>query len=142
MQNQHWDRIILDAAPPVTALAGLAVGDLDGDGHVEVLTGGGGGLLWYRPDTFEKGCTAEGRFGVGLALEDVDGDGIMEAVTGNLDEETNTWMINWYKPTDVQDLGRSWKGYVIDPRTNGNAHDIIFVIVHLVSRQDYGWQQA
>jgi hypothetical protein len=126
MQKRYWDRIILDAAPPVTELAALAAGDLDGDGHVEVLVGGGGGLLWYRPDTYEKGLVAEGRFGVGLVLEDLDRDGLLEVVTGVLDEATSTWVISWYKPQTNTDLSQPWAAHVIDPKTNGSPHDIIF----------------
>jgi hypothetical protein len=81
--HPYWDRLILDAAPPVRDLASLACGDLDGDSHVEVVVGGNAALLWYRPDTFAKGtiCEGGGRFPVGLALEDLDGDGIVEVVT-------------------------------------------------------------
>ena len=126
MQKKHWDRIILDAAPPVTSLGSLTVGDVNGDGHLEVLTGGTGGLLWYRPDTFEKGLIAEGRFAVGLTLEDVDGDGVLEAVTGRADEASSTSRIIWYKPSQPQDLSQLWIEHVIDPETNGHTHDAIF----------------
>jgi hypothetical protein len=48
--RRKWDRLILDASPPVKDLGSLTVGDLDRDGHEEIVTGGDGVLLWYRPD--------------------------------------------------------------------------------------------
>jgi hypothetical protein len=117
-RNGHWDRIILDAAPPVKELGCLEAGDLDGDGHVEVVVGGDGGLLWYRPDTFEKGIIAEGHFGVGLTLEDLDGDGVMEVVAAR--EMT----ILWLKPG--ANLYQPWSLHVIASSCNGSAHDMMF----------------
>jgi hypothetical protein len=116
--------MILDADPPVNDLGCLTVGDLDGDGHVEIVTGGTGGLLWYRPDTFEKGIVAKGNFGVGLVLEDIDGDGMMEVVVGQQDLETATWVLSWFKPG--RDLHQPWTRYVLDPSCNGHAHDLLF----------------
>ena len=122
--SDTWNLIILDAAPPVKELGCLAAGDLDGDGHVEVVTGGDGGLLWYRPDTFEQGLIAEGHYAVGLTLEDVDGDGLMEVVTTREDAETSAWTILWFD--SEQDLSRPWSAHVIDPTCNGSAHDMLF----------------
>jgi hypothetical protein len=105
--------MILDAAPPVKDMGCLAAGDLDNDGHVEIVAGGEGALLWYRPDTFEKGVIAEGHFAVGLVLEDVDGDGIKEVITSRLDPEKSIWTILWCKPQ--MDLHQPWTLHPIDP---------------------------
>lgn len=117
-KGRNWERLILDAAPPVKELGSLAVGDLDGDGHVEVVLGGDGGLLWYRPATFEHGLITEGHLNVGLALEDLDGDGVVEVVTAR--ERT----ILWFKPG--ADLHQPWAWHTIDSACNGGAHDLLF----------------
>ena len=70
MNDKHyWERIILDAAPPALNLGSLAVGDVDGDGHQEIVTGGVGALLWYWPATGgSRSCT--GRTGTRRRRED------------------------------------------------------------------------
>lgn len=119
-----WELTILDAAPPATDLGSLAVGDLDADGHLEIVTGGSGALLWYRPDTFERGMVAQGYFGVGLALEDLDGDGRLEIVAGERDQQTDTQMITWFK--SGADPAQPWTRHVVDGACTGSAHDLLF----------------
>jgi hypothetical protein len=128
-EKHHWDRIILDAAPPVLDLGSLAVGDVDGDGHQEIVVGGNGALLWYRPNRSEHGIIAEGRFVVGLALEDIDGDGQLEVFAGEGmpaqdDPETTVWEIVWFDPGPT--LDDPWSRHVIATGCNGSAHDIVF----------------
>ena len=123
--NSSWDLLVLDGKPPVKQLGALTTGDLDNDGHKEVLVGGEGGLLWYRPDTFEKGIVSPGHLHVGLALEDVDGDGIKEVFCGLKDpDKANQWMIVWFKPG--VSLDQPWTMHVIDATCNGGAHDVYF----------------
>ena len=62
--RNDWELLILDANPGVSSLGCLTVGDLDDDGNVEVVTGGGGGLLWYRPATFAGGLYRRGHGGL------------------------------------------------------------------------------
>ncbi|MCD6096006.1 MAG: VCBS repeat-containing protein [Thermoprotei archaeon] len=119
-RNRFWSRLVLDARPPVHTLDSLAVGDIDNDGNVEIITGGSGGLLWYRPATFEHGIIRKGddfKFGVGIALDDIDADGLLEVATG-----LNNSIV-WFKHS--YNL-RNWEMYVIDPRTSGSAHDMTF----------------
>ncbi len=125
-KTTHWELMILDGKPPkADQLGSLTSGDLDGDRHVEVLVGGEGSLIWYRPDTFEKGVIAEGHFHVGLELEDVDGDGIKEVVAGyEQPAGSNHWTIVWFDPGD--DLSQPWTMHTIDASCNGGAHDIVF----------------
>jgi FG-GAP-like repeat len=78
-----WGLMLLDAAPPGVGETGSTeVGDIDGDGKPEIVIGGVGAMLWYRPATFEKGLVARGHFHCGVALVDIDGDGIPEIVAG------------------------------------------------------------
>lgn len=119
----YWELTILDAAPPAASLGSLAVGDVDGDGKSEVLTGGSGHLLWYRPGTFEKGVVAEGDFGVGLVTADLDSDGKLEAVAGARDADTGAQSIVWFKAG--AELSQPWTRHALDPSATGSAHDII-----------------
>ncbi len=122
----EWELLLLDADPPVAQAGSLAAGDIDGDGHVEVLIGGASKLLWYRPDTFERGVAAEGRFHCGLALADIDGDGRLEVFAGeylDADPQTKDSRITWFKPT--ADLSGLWPRHVIDPLTTGGPHDVL-----------------
>jgi len=123
-----WDLLILDADPPVRdyqGLSSLSVGDLDGDGEKEIVTGGDGALLWYRPATSERGVIARGKFGVGLALEDIDGDGTLEVVAGVAGQDETPAQIRWYK--HASDLHEPWQQHVLDPECAALAHDLLFV---------------
>ena len=61
LSDGSWELTILDADPGIDLMASCAVGDIDGDGNMEIVIGGmycGGapsGLIWYRPATGEKG---------------------------------------------------------------------------------------
>lgn len=128
-----WDQTIIDADPPVADVSGLgsqAVGDIDGDGRVEILTAGEGALLWYRPATLERGVVAEGRFHVGLSIGDVDGDGRLEVLAGKQpsDAGDDSFAVTWYKP-DPADLHKPWQAFAIDPDAPGGSHDVILADV-------------
>jgi len=119
--QEFWDYLILDAAPPATDLGSLAVGDLDGDGKVEMVVGGSGALLWYRPATFERGIIAEGAFHVGLVVEDIDGDGLPEVVSSTGDGRCR---IEWFKPEGT--LSGCWSRHVLADGCPGSIHDLLF----------------
>ncbi len=130
-QQSNWNLLILDADPGTDELGCLTVGDLDGDGYKEIVTGGTGALLWYRPVTFEKGVIAEIDAHVGVVLEDIDGDGVQEVVVGHRIETGSSkegWIISWFKPRS-SDLGRPWARHTIDPLTTGGPHDVLFADV-------------
>ncbi|MFO8007327.1 MAG: VCBS repeat-containing protein [Candidatus Brocadiia bacterium] len=115
-----WELTILDADPPLSAAGSCAVGDIDGDGRPEMVIGGGEGLLWYRPTTFEHGLIAEGNFSVGLVVEDVNGDGIEEVVSSSGDPPGVAWFERGDAPDDP------WCRHDIVTDHPGNAHDILF----------------
>jgi len=125
----EWELLILGADFSTDGC--LTVGDIEGDGNEEIVTGGTGALLWYRPATFEKGIIAEIDPHVGVTLEDIDGDGILEVIVGHRTEtgsSTEDWMIGWFKPTS-SDLSKPWVQHVIDPHTTGGPHDMLFADV-------------
>jgi hypothetical protein len=89
---------IWQADPPAGSARiwpGVVVADLNGNGHLEIVTAHGGGylrvldrhgaLLWQR-----RPATNELR---GLAVHDLDGDGTLEiVVTGAVYSRVNTWV--------------------------------------------------
>lgn len=123
MKTAYWELTILDADPPVSELGSLATGDIDGDGRLEIMVGGAGHLLWYRPHTCERGIIAEGHCNVGLAVDDIDGDGRLEVVAGLKASDDAPWSLAWFKAP--ADLAQPWECHIIDRQCNGGAHDII-----------------
>ena len=52
--SNAWELVVLDGAPPhITETGATAAADIDGDGKTELIVGGDGALLWYRPSTSE-----------------------------------------------------------------------------------------
>ncbi len=119
-----WHYRILDADPGLQEASSLTVGDVDGDGRSEIITGGDGALIMYRAEPYERQVIAEGYFTVGLALADVDGDGFPEVYTG-IKTSAGIFQILRYWLAG----GSSWQSSVVDPQCNGHTHDIIFADV-------------
>ncbi len=129
-QETEWEYIILDADPPAHAQGSLCVGDLDGDGNVEVVVGGvgpdgektQGAVMWYRPRTLEKGLIAKGGYHVGSAAGDLDGDGKLEVVTGeNVDDLSSRRLFLFKMGSSIQE----WSRHVVDENPIASAHDVV-----------------
>lgn len=121
----HWELMLLDADPAgVGETESTAVGDIDGDGKQEIVVGGVGALLWYRPATFEKGVIARGHFHCAVALEDIDGDGRKEIIAGRIvpGSVPERWALYWFKPG--RNLQEPIAEHLIDPDTGG-PHDVL-----------------
>lgn len=121
MPDENWEHLILDADPPLSSAGSCAVGDVDGDGRAEMIVGGNGALLWYRPTTFERGVIAEGQFQVGLVVQDVDGDGRPEVVSSFGGETTG---VAWFKPKGR--IQGEWERHDVVTGHPGSPHDILF----------------
>ena len=122
-----WNLTLVDGAPPAASLWSLAVADIDGDGNVEIVTGGEHILLWYRPATMESGTIGTPALcRVGLALGDVDGDGRMEAVMTDQPVQQPSHTMGLELALYKQNGGPegTWERRVLDPNPPGGARHI------------------
>ncbi len=121
---------------------GVALGDVDGDGQIEIVTAHGGGWVsvytaagYFEPGWPQRPVTNELR---GLALADLDLDGTLEAiVTAAVGSQTNTWVYEhngtlrpgW--PQVIDDSAYAWGVYnanlAIGPLVGGDSQPEIVV---------------
>lgn len=102
-----------------------AVGDVNGDGHLDLLvaSAGGGGMFWYEAPNWTKHCIDDGSFTTNMAVGDIDGDGFLDVVVpagGGLHSP-----LYWYR--NPMGSGRpptqQWKKHVIG--TPKGHHDVL-----------------
>jgi len=115
-EHVSFTRIVVD---PNQSPWGKAIGDIDGDGFLDVLAGfSRGGVYWYAYPRWEKHLIGENG-GDDLQVADINNDGAMDIVT-------NGDQIVWYenpRGTGHDPEEARWRKHVIDPKTG--SHDVI-----------------
>jgi hypothetical protein len=109
----QFKRVVIDADPPKQPYYKM-VGDVTGDGQLEIVIAGRAGpiVMYSRPD-WKKTVLAEGGYdgGVNGQLADIDGDGRRDIVMGGI-----VWFENPGR------AGEAWKVHRID---NQRIHDVV-----------------
>lgn len=88
----QFQRVVVDDDNPRDPHC-KAAGDLDGDGHPDLLAAGAreGGLYWYRYPEWTKHHIADGSFTTDMATADLDGNGYVDVIVPNDDG------LMWYR---------------------------------------------
>lgn len=119
-QDLNWQRRLLFASEGRRGITSAETGDLDGDGHLDLVTISGDGEVWVflgddgffvREESPELPPPAKGCRGYALRLQDLDGDGSDEIVAGFAGEPTGLLGIPGYNQPGCEGEGslRAWK---------------------------------
>ncbi len=106
-----FTRVVIDSTPPARPWYKM-LGDLDGDGYLDIVVAGAKGpLVWYQYPAWTKRRIASGGWdGVNGEIGDVDGDGDADIVMGG---------VVWFR--NPRRGNGTWSMVRIDTR---RAHDI------------------
>ncbi|MBP7962693.1 MAG: VCBS repeat-containing protein [Caldilineaceae bacterium] len=96
--NGEWNS--LTAGSHTGAVEAVAVGDLDGDGKLDIVSAGSDINVWRNDGTpFDAGWSTSQTMGgaapvLSVAVGDLDGDGKLDIVSGGFDNQVTIWQNN------------------------------------------------
>ncbi|MBI5692319.1 MAG: VCBS repeat-containing protein [Verrucomicrobia bacterium] len=118
---------IVDGSADLTRPA-KAVGDMNGDGFIDIVCGGSTGLFWYEYPTWTKRVIDPTRvendfgFSVDMQVGDINGDGRLDVIVGDY-KRTHT--VQWYEnPGPMGGASGRWQAHLIHTFKAQYNHDV------------------
>lgn len=118
---------IIDGSPDLTRPA-KAVGDMNGDGFIDIVCGGSTGLFWYEFPTWTRHVIDPFKvaddfgFCVDMQVGDINGDGYLDVVVGDY-KRTHT--VQWYEnPGPKAATSGPWQPHLLHTYKTVFNHDV------------------